>query len=206
VRDLRSTFKTHENLLFVLACAAFAVILVVIVVADPLKKSSPAPAPAPVASTPVTSTPTVTTPLTVATTATTPATHSQPASAPQVQVVDAKLDRAQGASGQQRNRARLTVRLTLTNSTSKPIFGAGTAPPSIVMGAAGRLAVDPATLQLPETFDTTKALAPQQRRTGTLRFELAGAQTDAVAQSGADLRLSTGGSGSLITVHVDAPA
>lgn len=178
---IRSFVQSHDALLFALACAAFVVLLAVIVVADPLSKSAPAPAAPP----------------TTATTAPT-----KPPTSPRVQVSGATLARARGTSGRRRNRARLTISLTVTNSTGRPIFGPGTPAPTITVGASGSLARDPATATLAETLRTDQPLAPGHQRTGTLRFELAGGQTTAVAADGADLHLGTGSSGPGATVHV----
>jgi len=96
---------------------------------------------------------------------------------------------AHTASGRQRNRARVTVSVSVRNGGTQPMFTDPNAGAELRIGGARAVPADVYALALPGSLDMTRPLPAGGVRHGELRFEIAGAQTTTVQTAGAELRL-----------------
>ena len=105
-----------------------------------------------------------------------------------VKVISTRFVEATSYEGQLRDRARLEVRVRLENTTSKPIV-ANPDGNALYLGVAGQTVhADPNADELADVLRRQRPIAALQATEGTLRFETAGAATEALRESGrADL-------------------
>lgn len=96
------------------------------------------------------------------------------------QILGVEVTEPTTASAIARKRMRVSVRMRISNSGSTPIFG-GATPQWVYLSVQGRRTdADPAAEQLPEVLRQTEPLEAGSSRTGILRFETAGAVTQAL--------------------------
>lgn len=114
---------------------------------------------------------------------------------PEIEVLASDLLEAQTASGRARQRARVSVRVRLVNTTDDELT---VERPELVV-SSGRTPADPAA----DLFTGTllDPVAPGDRATGLLRFETAGAVTEQIAEEG-QARLEIAGESVLVRFTV----
>jgi hypothetical protein len=119
-----------------------------------------------------------------------------------VEIRSAQLVRATTASGRQRNRSRLTLRLQVANRGSTAALGSGSRDAVVLVAGSRTVRADRAALREEGAFPLERPLAEGVERTGELRFELAGDATDAVSAGRSTLRIPAGPGAEPITRRV----
>lgn len=123
------------------------------------------------------------------------ATEAAGATEPTAEVLSTELLEAETASGQARDRARLSVRVRLSNDTNEPL----TTDRPVLVVDAGETEADPAA----DIFagNLLEEIGPGDSVTGILRFETAGAVTAELRDAGeAELEIA----GLTVPVQLDA--
>jgi hypothetical protein len=107
-------------------------------------------------------------------------------------------------SGRQRNRARVTVQVSVRNSGTRPMFAGAHSAAVLKIAGAHAVSADDRALGRQGALDMTRPLPVGQARHGVLTFETAGAQTKAVLAAGAELSVS--GQPGPVQAHIQIPA